>query len=64
MVINRAVATLEAAVPEDRMENLRRASYIVFVPMLRTEGSAYRKLYSFYRLRIRLVGQVTMENSL
>jgi hypothetical protein len=62
-VISRSSATLLAPVSEAGMENLRRARYIVFVPRLNTEGSDYRKLYSFYRLKLRLVGQVTIANS-
>jgi hypothetical protein len=62
-VIARSSATLLAPVSETGMENLRRARYIVFVPRLNTEGSDYRKLYSFYRLKLRLVGQVTIANS-
>lgn len=62
-VIARSAATLLAPVSESGMEQLRRARYIVFVPRLNTEGSDYRKLYSFYRLKLRLVGQVTIANS-
>ncbi len=62
-VVTRSTATLLAPVSEMGMNHLRAARYIVFVPRLNTEGSDYRKLYSFYRLKLRLVGQVTVANS-